>query len=131
MRIHLHFLLMLNHLPYRTESIPDELSHSASNESENDDHSDKNDNTRILPRSPVDTMQTFVYSATLSKDLQQNLKKKLRPKGNKKHYKRDEKPASALGTTSDRFDRPQYILIPQMSFCSDLTSGIQNPKSLI
>ena len=44
-----------------------------------------------------DGLQTFVFSATLSKDLQRNLKKRFRPKGNKKHYKRDSKPASTLG----------------------------------
>ena len=44
-----------------------------------------------------DGLQTFVFSATLSKDLQQNLKKRFRPKGNKKHYKRDPTPASTLG----------------------------------
>jgi ATP-dependent RNA helicase DDX24/MAK5 len=42
-------------------------------------------------------LQTFVFSATLSKDLQRNLKKRFRPKGNKKHYKRDPTPASTLG----------------------------------
>ena len=44
-----------------------------------------------------DGLQTFVFSATLSKDLQRNLKKRFRPKGNKKHYKRDPTPASTLG----------------------------------
>ena len=44
-----------------------------------------------------DGLQTFVFSATLSKDLQRNLKKRFRPKGNKKHYKRDPAPASTLG----------------------------------
>lgn len=37
-------------------------------------------------------MQTFVFSATLSKDLQRNLKKRARPKGKKRHA-----PASTLG----------------------------------
>lgn len=44
-----------------------------------------------------DGLQTFVFSATLSKDLQRNLKKWFRPKGNKKHYKRGSTPASTLG----------------------------------
>ena len=44
-----------------------------------------------------DGLQTFVFSATLSKDLQRNLKKRFRSKGNKKHYKRDPTPASTLG----------------------------------
>jgi len=42
-------------------------------------------------------LQTFVFSATLSKDLQRNFKKRSRPKSGKKHYKREEKPASTLG----------------------------------
>jgi ATP-dependent RNA helicase DDX24/MAK5 len=42
------------------------------------------------------SMQTFVFSATLSKDLQRNLKKRLRTKSNKRQYKH-EKPASTLG----------------------------------
>ena len=45
-----------------------------------------------------DDLQTFVFSATLTKDLQRNLKKRFRPKGNKKHYKRDSTPASTFGT---------------------------------
>ena len=44
-----------------------------------------------------DDLQTFVFSATLSKDLQRNLKKRSRSKGSKKHYKRNEAPASTLG----------------------------------
>ena len=44
-----------------------------------------------------DGLQTFIFSATLSKDLQRNLKKRFRPKGDKKHYKRDTAPASTLG----------------------------------
>ena len=43
-----------------------------------------------------DDLQTFVFSATLSKDLQRNLKKRSRSKGSKKHYKRNEAPASTL-----------------------------------
>lgn len=42
-------------------------------------------------------MQTFVFSATLSKDLQRNLKKRYKPKGSKKHYKKEHVPASTLG----------------------------------
>jgi ATP-dependent RNA helicase DDX24/MAK5 len=44
-----------------------------------------------------DGLQTFVFSATLSKDLQRNLKKRFQPKGNKKHYKRGPSQASTLG----------------------------------
>lgn len=39
-----------------------------------------------------DELQTFVFSATLSKDLQRNLKKRSRPNG------KNRKPASTLGT---------------------------------
>jgi ATP-dependent RNA helicase DDX24/MAK5 len=42
-------------------------------------------------------LQTFVLSATLSKDLQRNLKKRWRPKVNKKRKGKDDKPASTLG----------------------------------
>jgi hypothetical protein len=42
---------------------------------------------------PVDALQTFVFSATLSKDLQKNLKRSYRQKG----YKKLSKPASTLG----------------------------------
>lgn len=41
----------------------------------------------------VDTLQTFVFSATLSKDLQKNLKRIYRQKG----YKKSSKLASTLG----------------------------------
>ncbi|PPR00743.1 hypothetical protein CVT24_000797 [Panaeolus cyanescens] len=49
-------------------------------------------------------MQTFVFSATLSKDLQRNLKKRYKPKGNKKHYKKDQAPASTLDDLLLRLD---------------------------
>ena len=45
-------------------------------------------------------MQTFIFSATLSKDLQKNLKKRSRPHKHKKG-----KPASTLG------EHPAYILL--------------------
>jgi hypothetical protein len=45
-------------------------------------------------------MQTFVFSATLSKELQQNLKKRWRPKGSQ----RDNKPASTLDDLLSRLD---------------------------
>ena len=46
-----------------------------------------------------DELQTFVFSATLSKDLQRNLKRKFRPGSKKKHHKHDIKPASTLGNS--------------------------------
>jgi ATP-dependent RNA helicase DDX24/MAK5 len=45
-----------------------------------------------------DELQTFVFSATLSKELQVNLKKKRSSKGSTKHYKREEK-SSTLGVS--------------------------------
>lgn len=47
-----------------------------------------------------DGLQTFVFSATLSKDLQRNVKKRSRPKSAGKYKKRNEKPASTLGMSS-------------------------------
>lgn len=43
---------------------------------------------------PKEQLQTFVFSATLSKDLQRNLKKRGRPQGK---GKKNSKPASTLG----------------------------------
>ena len=51
----------------------------------------------------TDGLQTFVFSATLSKDLQRNLKKPMRP--NFLRRKRQDKPASTLGTS---------LLLPQL-----------------
>jgi ATP-dependent RNA helicase DDX24/MAK5 len=46
----------------------------------------------------TDGLQTFVFSATLSKDLQRNVKRRSRPKSSgKKYQKHHEKPASTLG----------------------------------
>lgn len=42
-------------------------------------------------------LQTFVFSATLSKELQVNLKKKRSSKGSTKRYKQEEKSSSTLG----------------------------------
>jgi hypothetical protein len=57
-----------------------------------------------------DGLQTFVFSATLSKDLQRNFKKRFRPKGHKKHYKRDAAPASTLGMRTVFFNIIQLSL---------------------
>jgi hypothetical protein len=45
-------------------------------------------------------MQTFVFSATLSKELQQNLKKRWRPKG----FQKNNQPASTLDDLLSRLD---------------------------
>jgi len=71
---------------YRDEEIPGDEEQAMGNEEEDTKEGVK------------DGLQTFVFSATLSKELQRNVKKKFRPKGNKKHYKRDQKPATTLGT---------------------------------
>ena len=63
-----------------------------------------------------DGLQTFVFSATLSKDLQRNLKKRFRPKGNKKHYKRDPTPASTLGMRTVLQYRPLTNLVCRLVF---------------
>ncbi|KAH9478349.1 ATP-dependent RNA helicase MAK5 [Psilocybe cubensis] len=75
-----------------------------------------------------DSLQTFVFSATLSKDLQRNVKKKFRPKGNKKHYKRDQAPATTLDDLLLRLDfrdpNPEVIdLSPVGGVVSTLQEG--------
>ncbi|CAA7264354.1 unnamed protein product [Cyclocybe aegerita] len=75
-----------------------------------------------------DGLQTFVFSATLSKDLQQNFKKKRRFKVSKKHYERDEKPASTLDDLLLRLDfrdpNPEIIdLSPKGGVVSTLQEG--------
>ncbi|KAF5310717.1 hypothetical protein D9619_008153 [Psilocybe cf. subviscida] len=75
-----------------------------------------------------DQLQTFVFSATLSKDLQRNVKKKFRPKGNKKHYKREQKPATTLDDLLLRLDfrdpEPEVIdLSPKGGVVSTLQEG--------
>jgi ATP-dependent RNA helicase DDX24/MAK5 len=52
-----------------------------------------------------DVLQTFVFSATLSKDLQRNLKRKVRPKG---ISKKNKEPASTLGSHAGFRDDPIY-----------------------
>jgi ATP-dependent RNA helicase DDX24/MAK5 len=82
------------YITIRDEEIPDEnAADSKLRDMEVDDEDTK-------PKIVKDGLQTFVFSATLSKDLQRNVKKKFRSKGNKKHYKRDQKPATTLGTFS-------------------------------
>jgi ATP-dependent RNA helicase DDX24/MAK5 len=85
---------VLKYVTIRDEEIPDEnAADSKLGDMEDDDEDTK-------PRIVKDGLQTFVFSATLSKDLQRNVKKKFRSKGNKKHYKRDQKPATTLGAFS-------------------------------
>jgi ATP-dependent RNA helicase DDX24/MAK5 len=65
---------------------------------------DDDTETKEEPKSAAhDELQTFVFSATLSKELQVNLKKKR--KGGTKHYKREERPSSTLGVSGLRLPR--------------------------
>ncbi|KAE9408744.1 DEAD-domain-containing protein [Gymnopus androsaceus JB14] len=72
-------------------------------------------------------MQTFVFSATLSKDLQKNVKKRSKPKRSK-NSKKEEKPASTLDDLLLRLDfrdpEPEVIdLSPEGGVVSTLTEG--------
>lgn len=69
----------------------------------------------------ADSMQTFVFSATLSKDLQRNLKKRQRPHKGKKHAK----PASTLGKWSYR-----PSLLHRVSMRAD-SCGVDFPDDLV
>ena len=82
--IHLTYsFLTLN----REDQIHDEFNERADSEDGEEDYGDVEDG-----------LQTFVFSATLSKDLQRNVKRRSRPKDTRKKYKKyDEKPASTLG----------------------------------
>ena len=64
---------------------------------------------------PKDDLQTFVFSATLSKDLQRNLKRHSKPKG-----KKNRKPASTLG-----------VLFPTTMALIDLSSCFQTIYSSV
>ncbi|KAF9530142.1 P-loop containing nucleoside triphosphate hydrolase protein [Crepidotus variabilis] len=98
-------------------------------EEHNVDLSESEANEYATQKPPRDTMQTFVYSATLSKNLQQNLKKRSRPKGNKKHYKRNEKLASTLDDLLLRLDfrdpKPEVI---DLSPVGGVVSTLQESK---
>lgn len=48
------------------------------------EHADESAEDEPEPTDITDGLQTFVFSATLSKDLQRNLKRQWRPKGGKK-----------------------------------------------
>ncbi|KAF9467758.1 P-loop containing nucleoside triphosphate hydrolase protein [Collybia nuda] len=78
----------------KNDQIPAEFDGLSGNEDEDDDTQDE----------IKDSLQTFVFSATLSKDLQRNVKKHSRPKGAGKYGKRNEKPASTLDDLLLRLD---------------------------
>ncbi|KAF7763542.1 hypothetical protein Agabi119p4_8079 [Agaricus bisporus var. burnettii] len=64
---------------------------------------DTNTNEEQKPNTVYD-LQTFVLSATLSKDLQRNLKKRWRPKNYKKRKGKNDKPATTLDDLLLRLD---------------------------
>ncbi|EKM77312.1 hypothetical protein AGABI1DRAFT_43493, partial [Agaricus bisporus var. burnettii JB137-S8] len=64
---------------------------------------DTNTNEEQKPNTVYD-LQTFVLSATLSKDLQRNLKKRWRPKDYKKRKGKNDKPATTLDDLLLRLD---------------------------
>lgn len=75
-----------------------ELNHSLDREDQikadfNDSNSDKESKSGA-EKGQEDALQTFVFSATLSKDLQRNLKRRVHPKG----VSKNKEPASTLGT---------------------------------
>jgi ATP-dependent RNA helicase DDX24/MAK5 len=78
-----------------------------------------------------DGMQIFVFSATMSKDLQRNLKQRRRPRKPTKH--KDSRPRSTLGTLSRMYVQPFLInnAWSQMIYCSALISEILSRKSSI
>jgi len=59
-------------------------------------------------------LQTFVLSATLSKDLQHNLKKRTWPKSNKKRRNKDDNSSSTLGISS-----PLFVCQSEMMIITD------------
>ncbi|KAG1776796.1 ATP-dependent RNA helicase [Suillus placidus] len=65
-----------------------------------DDSLDAHQGAENTEATPVDALQTFVFSATLSKDLQKNLKRSYRQKG----FKKLSKPASTLDDLLLRLD---------------------------
>ncbi|KAJ3927849.1 MAG: ATP-dependent RNA helicase [Lentinula lateritia] len=74
-----------------------------------------------------DQMQTFVFSATLSKDLQKNVKRRAKPPRSK-HPQKNDKPASTLDDLLLRLDfrdrDPEVIdLSPEGGVVSTLTEG--------
>ncbi|KAF9475121.1 DEAD-domain-containing protein [Pholiota conissans] len=105
----------------KDEEIPDENTAAATL----GDQENKEDSKEGIVK---DALQTFVFSATLSKDLQRNVKKKYRSKGNKKHYKHDQAPATTLDDLLLRLDfrdpNPEVIdLSPVGGIVSTLQEG--------
>jgi ATP-dependent RNA helicase DDX24/MAK5 len=64
--------------------------------------STEDDSSEGIDKLKQDSLQTFVFSATLSKDLQRNLKKRARPKA-----KNRQAPASTLGMFAEMQNKEQ------------------------
>ncbi|KAG6908421.1 hypothetical protein DXG01_004714 [Tephrocybe rancida] len=76
-----------------------------------------------------DDLQTFVFSATLSKDLQKNVKRRSRPKSSGKYKKRDDKPASTLDDLLLRLDfRDRDPQVIDLSPAGGVVSTLQESK---
>lgn len=83
--------------------------------------------TALTQAQAREDMQTFVFSATLSKDLQQNLKKR-----NRKPMKKGARKATALGTLVCCYPARQALLTRlQRTWWRSWTSETKSPKSLI
>ncbi|KAG6828177.1 hypothetical protein H0H92_008908 [Tricholoma furcatifolium] len=76
-----------------------------------------------------DGLQTFVFSATLSKDLQKNVKRRTRPKSAGKYKKHDDKPASTLDDLLLRLDfRDPDPEVIDLSPAGSVVSTLQESK---
>ncbi|GLB42109.1 putative major facilitator superfamily protein [Lyophyllum shimeji] len=88
------------------------------------DASSGDDGQEALKEEYKDGLQTFVFSATLSKDLQRNVKRKHRPK-----KKRNEKPASTLDDLLLRLDfRDPDPEVIDLSPAGGVVSTLQESK---
>ncbi|KAG6889409.1 hypothetical protein C0992_005331 [Termitomyces sp. T32_za158] len=101
----------------------DQIENPVDGQSEGEDDQDSS-------REPAkDGLQTFIFSATLSKDLQKNVKRRSRPTSAGKYKKRDEKSASTLDDLVLRLDfrdpDPQVI---DLSPAGGVVSTLQESK---
>ena len=103
---------------FSAKTIPDSFTHTVSRKHETDPDFKKQSFASEEIREDVsanDKMQTFVFSATLSKDLQRNLKKRQKARVSKK----GDPPASTLGAFSCSL-RPENMSEYFLIFSDDL-----------
>ncbi|KAI0074447.1 DEAD-domain-containing protein [Panus rudis PR-1116 ss-1] len=93
---------------------------STMHNAQNDDHSN--------PDSKEEQMQTFVFSATLSKELQRNLKKRTRTPLKGKGKKAGSTIDDLLQTLDFRDPSPTIIDLPSQSSTPHLVSGLHEAK---